>query len=358
MKHQQHIKILLLCTSMVFSGTAFAKVSGNCSSCHTMHNSQSSSVVNSEDLHESLLNDDCLGCHTGTNDGSNITPYVFDTDTVDYGASGIDLTGKTLAGGTFKYIASGEGDTSVTLNPEVNSDSYGHNVVGLGNTDETLLVPPGYAGGLAAADTTIPGNGSWTSGTQITCAGTYGCHGSHNSTSDSVAIRGGHHGDDSTIDGSTVAKSYRFLLGILGKEDTDWEFTVSSTDHNQYKGIHGGGVNSTISYLCAECHGEFHDGSHNSPWLRHPTDYSMGQTASGSEYRSYGGSGNPYLPATPLASGTVTTVVENITFGSSDIVTCLSCHRAHGSPYYKSMRWGYAESNDGGLCNNCHTSKN
>lgn len=348
---QQHIKLLILCASMILVGNAFAKVTGNCSSCHTMHNSQSGSVVHCDNLHESLLNDDCLGCHTGTNNGSNSTPYVHSIQSLndggaEYGESGIEAA--TLAGGTFKYVAT--------------EDSYGHNVVGLGNTDDTLFIPPGYAVGMAAADGSTPGNGSWTT-QQITCAGTYGCHGSHTPTSNAVAIRGAHHQGvtgGSIVPGSDTspAAGYRMLVGIAGYEDSDWEYQPTATAHNQYKGSDGTLDTSTISYLCAQCHGVFHDGSNGSPWLRHPSDFSMSQTAFDSEYRNYGGSGNPYLPATPLASATVTTVIENITFGTSDIVTCLSCHRAHGSPYYKSMRWAYAESSDGGLCNNCHTSKN
>lgn len=358
MKHQLQLKILLLCASMALASMALAKVGGNCSSCHTMHNSQSGSVVHCDELHESLLNNDCLGCHTGTNDGSNTTPYVHSTHDLgdagaEYGDDGTD--GQTLAGGTFKYVAT--------------EDTYGHNVFGLGNTDNILFTPPGYTiastGGLPAADGSTPGNGSW-SNQQITCAGTYGCHGSHTPESNTVAIKGAHHKGitgGSIVPGSDTnsAAGYRMLVGIAGYEDSDWEYLPTVTAHNQYRGSDGTIDNSTISYLCAQCHGLFHDGSNDgngSPWLRHPTDFSMSNTSVGSEYRSYGGVGNPYLPATPLASSDVTSVASTITFGSSDIVTCLSCHRAHGSPYYKSMRWGYAESSDGGLCNNCHTSKN
>jgi len=347
MTHHQHIKILILCTSLLCASSVGAKVTGNCSSCHTMHNSQNGSVVHCTQLHESLLNSDCLGCHTGTNNGSNSTPYVhsvhdLNDDGAAYGESGIE--GTTLAGGTFKYLTT--------------EDSYGHNVVGLGNADKTLFIPPGYSGGLPAADSTTPGDGNWPDGEQITCAGTYGCHGSHNSTSNAMAIRGAHHqgGTGKIVPGSDTspAAGYRMLVGIAGYEDSDWEYQPTSTAHNQYKGSDGTIDNSTISYLCAQCHGVFHDGSNGSPWLRHPSDFSMSR-ATGSEYSSY----TVYLPATPLASTEIPdSVTSDITSGSSDIVTCLSCHRAHGSPYYKSMRWGYAESSDGGLCINCHTSKN
>ena len=349
--------LLLIGTVMVLlTGTVEARVAGGCSDCHTMHNSQDGSLVVDTSPTEALLRLDCVGCHTGSNSGSNTTPYVHNTlNLVDggaeYGPSGIEAD--TLAGGTFKYV--------------ISNDNHGHNVVGITTPDATLFVPPGYAnGGLPAADGTTPGdNGTWNN-RQITCAGTYGCHGSHDIDSNVMAIRGGHHqGIGGTISpgGETSpAAGYRMLVGIAGYEDGDWEYRPTSTAHNQYKGIDSPGQitdTSTISYLCAECHGTFHQNvGFSSPWLRHPVDYALSNTALNSEYREYGGVGHNYLPATPLAAADISSVISTINFTSNDsIVTCLSCHRAHGSPYYKAMRWGYAESNDGGLCSNCHTSK-
>ena len=339
------------------AGISFAAVSGNCSDCHTMHNRQDGSVVAETEITEALLRLDCVGCHTGANNGSNTTPYIHNTMNLldggaEYGYSGIEAN--TLAGGTFKYV--------------INSDTSGHNVVGIAGTDSTLLIPPGYAsGGLPAADGSTPGVADNWNNTQITCAGTYGCHGSHNNDSNVNAIRGAHHRGSvgAVIPGTDTspAAGYRMLVGISGYEASNWEYRPTNTSHNQYKGIDSPGQTtdqSTISYLCAECHGTFHQSNgNNSPWLRHPTDFALSNTAPSSEYREYGGIGNNYLPATPLASSDINTVISTINFTSNDsIVTCISCHRAHGSPYYKAMRWGYIESNDGGLCSNCHTTKN
>ena len=350
--------LLLLCAEILVPGNAVAKVEGKCANCHTMHNSQggASVVPSTKALQESLLNDDCLGCHTGSNDFDNTderTPHVYNTGSVDYGDDG--TLGDTLAGGTFKYI-------NIT---DPDQDTFGHNVVDLKNPEGVLFDPPGYytiegVGGLQAADGTIPGiNRDW-DGAQITCAGTYGCHGSHDTTSNTVAIRGGHHSDVAIGIDNSPAAGYRMLVGIEGIEDSDWEYMPDKNNHNQYKG----GINdtSTISYLCAECHGTFHDGSNGSPWLRHPTDYVMSSPAAIATGNSdYSGTDPAYLPATPLASSSEPiALVTKIDFtnGEDSIVTCISCHRAHGSPYYKSMRWSYAKSNDGGLSSDCHTSKN
>ncbi|PLX96199.1 MAG: hypothetical protein C0620_03020 [Desulfuromonas sp.] len=350
LRHLTCVAIAIVC---LWCPALLAKVTGPCSNCHTMHNSQNNSLVNSSGPNHSLLLDDCVGCHTGTNTQGGTTPFVHNTGTVDYNTSGIE--GDTLAGGTFKYVAA--------------TDYKGHNVEGIANTDLTLSAPPGFDGGRAASDGSTPGNGSW-SGQQITCAGTYGCHGTHSTSDPYQAIYGGHHknsqGTAITAPDDEPASGYRLLVGIAGYEDPEWEFTPTAALHNQYKGIDDAGQmteTSTISSFCAQCHGLFHNPSANltsgggSPWLRHPTDYDMGNTDLNAEYRNYGGAGHAYLPATPVASSTVTSVKSSVTFSDDTIVTCLSCHRAHGSDYYKAMRWGYAESNDGGLCSNCHTTK-
>ena len=180
-----------------------------------------------------------------------------------------------------------------------------------------------------------------------------------------MAIKGGHHqggGGAITVPGLTPAGGYRMLVGTAGFEDPDGEYRPTADSHNQYKGVDeaGGTDTSTISYLCAQCHGQYHDSSINigsgSPWLRHPVDFDMGNTGAGSEYRDYGGTSNDYLLVTPVASNDVSLRKSTVTFSDDTIITCISCHRAHGTPYYKIMRWDYAGGIGGG-CSNCHTTK-
>ncbi len=353
------------------------------------------------DLHRALTTGDCVGCHTGTNAVGENIPYVMTPAMTEYGpdydGSGglINAEGtNSLAGGTFNMV--------LTI------DSRGHNVAGISTVDVALgETPPGWIASTFVASTgsgTAPVgdiNGAladWGT-TQLTCAGTNGCHGSHTNADDFADIRGAHHGDDTTLplDGSTIATSYRFLRGILGLEDDDWELTVAADDHNQYYGVDRStasttGMNAqTISYLCAECHGLFHssDGTmtdggiiHNgpsianaNPWLRHPTDFAL--TTAGGEYLSYAavdgtaastpGSVAAYNYIAPLASATVTAVITNpFLAANSDVVTCLSCHRAHGSAHDDMLRWDYGAMNAGTAdaagfgnkgCFACHTTK-
>lgn len=326
-----------------------AKVTGVCVNCHTMHNSQNGSAV-AYDFNETsftktdtpkdcLLIYSCLGCHSATDSGGTWqhvgAPVVFNTvGPITYGANG-------LAGGNFYYVSG-------------IVDNTGHNV--LSNTDDT---PP-------ALGNTPPGGTVMTS--QLTCAGEFGCHGDRSSGKTNITgLKGAHHTSDSTIDGSNVGKSYRFLNGILGKEDTDWEQDNINTSHNEYKGAIGFTVTTTISYLCGECHGNFHSsagvGSTGaSPWLRHPTDIALKITG---EYASY----TTYSMVAPVARPNPDSVLSTSTvYPGTDIIMCLSCHRAHASPNFKMMRWNYKSTTllsatpviTDALygCVVCHTSKN
>jgi hypothetical protein len=330
------------------AGISLARVTGQCSNCHTMHYSQAGAALSewgSSGPYEALTSDDCVGCHTappGTqNDGLNKTPYVMSVDRPDYGTTGTE--GDTLAGGSFYWMK-----TDATT---------GHNVEGIAEASD--IFPPGY-------DPSLPGaRGQWPQDRRVTCAGTYGCHGTTNTQDQYIAVRGGHHGDDAETDGTTLAKSYRILDGVAGVEDSDWEYKPSVSSHNQYKAIHrtSGDLtydSTTISYLCGQCHGQFHSGSGNvgadSPWLRHPTDVML---PSSGEYGDYNGD-NTYSVVAPVGSNPAEDVLPSVTPGTEDcVVTCIACHRAHGSEHDKLMRWDYKSWPGGGYngCGVCHTWK-
>ena len=323
---------------LIFPVSVQATVTGVCSDCHTMHNSQggqpmayqlnvtSSGFDADSTPGEFLLVSDCVGCHTSTGSATivNNVPIVFNTSSLS----------NPLAGGNFSYVKS--------------NDVYGHNVAGITAQDGSLGLTP-------------PGGSAMTS--QLTCAGEFGCHGDRSSGNDPYAgLKGAHHKDDSGgITGGSVGLSYRFLDGITGKEDSDWEQDNINTSHNEYKGSTSNSAD-TISYLCARCHGNYHTWTGGasevgtaSPWLRHPTDIALKST---DEYAGY----TTYSMTAPVARpdpDTVTTT-NQVTPGT-DIIMCLSCHRAHASPYYKVMRWDYKSSTLSTAisgCNVCHTSKN
>jgi hypothetical protein len=261
-----------------------------------------------------------------------------------------------LAGGNYYYSADG-------FTPDY---TKGHNVLGISQREDPPMdVPPGFKG-----DVVIPGGRGpvlWQDQKQLNCSGTWGCHGNRTIEDPFQAMEGAHHTDDSVIDGTTVGNSYRFLLGVKGKEHANWEYQATVTSHNGYRGDGGYSAMDTISYLCGECHGRFHPHAflggteviEQNTWHKHPSDIAFSAVHggyAGSEYSEY----ITYTLEAPVAyanpTGGESVVDEN------SIIMCISCHRAHGSPYSDMSRWNYALPGSGGGstdngCLACHTQK-
>lgn len=336
---------LLLCGG----GISYAKVTGVCSNCHTMHNSQDGAALASGP-NELLLIGGCVGCHTGTNDGG-ATPYVMSTIIPNYGDN-------TLAGGNFWWV-------STDCAGEHCGDAKGHNVLGIATQDTNLAAAPGAEVlcanschlSLAVAQTAESTMGS-------------GCQGCH--------LNVMHHADDSSgyVDASPW---YRFLSGhssgagqgVKGIEDSDWQFTKGFGDHNEYLGYVGdkdgpyGLDDYTMTGFCCGCHGNFHEQDASaggaSPWLRHPSDFVIPNSG---EYASMSTSYNVNTPvARSAASMTALGGAPGSTVAAgTDMVMCLSCHVAHGSPNDDMLRWNYSTIDAGGGSNTtgcfvCHTTK-
>ncbi len=351
--------ILVIIASLILTyGFSYAKVGGPCNSCHTMHNSQDGTAMNyngDPNPNPYLLRGDCLGCHA-QHTASNIVntiPQVYHTNAQD------------LAGGNFDYVNT--------------SDTYGHNIVGLfaGNIDNVLTnYPPGYNTNYD------PSSAGFGMTTQVRCAGAYGCHGNRDNTDQDASIFGGHHFDDSIlkfggiVDGSQgqyVGNSYRFLYRVRGGENTSW-LNIANNNHNEYRGAAyavrssqnytwgDGDCVTTISDLCGECHGMYHlSGSGGigtgSPWLRHPTDAVIPNTGEYNTITTAGG----YNEDTPVGRQTVPNAISQNVALNSDVVVCLSCHGAHGTPYQDLLKWNYINTS-GGMpqgtgCTYCHTGK-
>lgn len=384
-------KLLAICLITLLSivltySFASATVTGSCAACHTMHNSQDNAHMIYLAPFESdtspkgtLLRGTCIGCHgRGTANtievfGTSNTPQVLHSDTND------------LAGGNFGYITGTKARDAT--DSTANQNSVGHNVIDLTATyQETVLnAPPGDE------------NTTGITNANFTCAGTYGCHGNRTVADKYAAVSGAHHASDTvlkygasldeTAQGGSTGLSFRFLLGVKGAEDSDWQDTVGATDHNEYKGTDTGGVSEdttisspgaagSISGLCAECHGNFHGGSTDigtsaGSWIRHPIDIVLPATG---EYQYYndstgGGASGTYSVEAPVARAET---INNTNYpsprgtatpGTNDaIVMCLSCHRAHASANADLVRWNYEDLVVGGgggnaKCFTCHTTK-
>lgn len=359
---QNSLKIILTLIFLIFLVSLPEKLlaisSQLCSNCHTMHASYfegpTHKVISPKNI---LLKVDCIGCHSGTTGSINSfgAPIVYhNTNPSGTGP------GKTLAGGDFYWVAQG-------------NYTNGHNVVEI--IASGAVTPPGWdptaTSGLAYGSV-AGGSSSWSK--QLSCAGTYGCHGYHNNNDSLLALKGSHHknyngsstkADSTTIGQHPVGGAYRFLAGIYGLEAGDWEWNATSTNHNEYYGVNVNNNYSnknTISYLCAQCHGKFHsqidDGTAGSPWLRHPVDIVLPNSGDYASYTTYNLSAPVARGAVPATSSSTVQPGNAGTTGA--IVMCLSCHRAHGSENAYILRWNYQGWPANGQtigCSVCHTSK-
>jgi len=350
-------------------GLVLAKVSGECSNCHTMHYSQNattSSKWGSSGPYKWLTINDCVGCHSAGDsstwkDPITGAPIVYNTAEPSYGfyyAAGNKHEG--LAGGNFYYVTT--------------DDTHGHNIPGITNQDNILSTAPGLNDNCCCCH-----KNSMSLGYSGQCNGCTCCHDA------------AHHVDDSgPVVGNTTAwpaAYYRFLsvyyddephpytfiqpstnfYGAEGIEDSDWEKTYDSTDHNEYAG--GGNYIHSISLFCAVCHGDFYEYEKSGGgWYHHPTDYAIPNSGEYADAFGANGTGtgtwDPMVPVARPYSNLegMTGPYQNVYIGT-DMVQCLSCHRPHASPYADMLRWDYENkcttnsTDDECGCIVCHTKK-
>ncbi|MCD6526410.1 MAG: hypothetical protein J7K75_05435 [Desulfuromonas sp.] len=127
--HFAMITVAIICLIQVIQpGLSLAVISGPCSNCHTMHNSQDSDPLNAGTPNAGLLRETCFGCHAqGASTptvmmGPNKVPQVMHSGAND------------LAGGNFGYITGVAGGGA--------ADNKGHNIAALTGRDDTLFAPP------------------------------------------------------------------------------------------------------------------------------------------------------------------------------------------------------------------------
>lgn len=379
------VGMLMVGAALFVSFPASAKVSGVCSNCHTMHNSQNGELVAPTPMvgfwismdgatflqggfgfnaaKGSLLKTDCVGCHSSANTAETILnfggskiPIVFNI--------GVEPT-TMLAGGNFFWVAEGMEGT----------DNKGHNV---DFSDETFggdIAPwaPGESRGCGCHSSLINPEARDAQSPSPEWAKPGGCQGCHVATF--------HHVDNGV---------YRFLKGhqnwddpkdlskgdyVVGIEDPDWEHNAG---HNSYKGSSLGppaagttlwnlAERQTVTAFCSACHGQFHlpgwiEGSTDGmggpgagTWIRHPSDIAIPTTG---EYAGFNPVDN-YSKEVPVGWDNPAAPTRE-----TAVVMCLSCHRAHGSPYPSSLRWDYRQTianttgaGAGKGCFVCHTAK-
>lgn len=333
MKKTMIIWLITLLSVVLVYGFANAALTGVCSSCHTMHDSQNGvSDLGTTGQQPYLTLYSCLACHiTG---GAPQAPKI---------------DGKNDATGTGSGVLS---DAGGDYDAGVADLDTRHDIVA---TDAWVKTPPGYSGALA-----------W-GVNKVTCEGTYGCHGKHG-TSPDLGVHGMHHGGSTAFRWLYVQAGNTGAAGTLvnGLESSTWEAGGATTaNHNVYD---GDGTDS-ISAFCGNCHGNFHGlanttDSGTSPFKRHPTDEEA-------VIANIDGAGfiptSTQLNETPFAfttleiTGMLTTNMTGYTSALGK-ASCMSCHRAHGTAEKDILRFTYSTMNAGDTINNngcetCHVAQ-
>lgn len=378
-----------------------------CGQCHTMHNSQGGASLGGNTdgslvllrgavTTRAQIHNFCLQCHAsdGAQAGSifqphnNSAPKVLLDSTVANKWDQATAFNKIGGGGDFQYAcgnvsgglwdcATVDGDIGLgrghslgkaPATPPGESDgaiseftcTSCHDPHGTDSTSNAAInkfrnlrkTPTGSGSATVALDTTgATAHSSWVGG----ITGTFSTPGSNFVPVDQAL---------GTSSGGATAKAIWpvFRDALNGTAATD------TANSNSY----GGGANG-ISKWCATCHDKWHEmnvatnsvGGQGAmgDWRRHPVDNVLdeGNCTSAATEAGCSGAGvdifdAPNYSATtdgqvlPVASGQATNrVFYTKTTGAgvtatSDKIMCLSCHFAHGGPYYDNLRWDYLQS--------------
>jgi len=309
---------------MGFAGSAMAFHGGgvaHCDGCHSMHSSADNPRVGSPTSADLMKGSDasstCLNCHSGSAGSYHIAT-----------ANG----GTMSQGGDFFWVktdysySNGRGGVVTSV-----GESHGHNIVA---ADYQFIAD--------GTNATAPG-GTMLSGT-LGCTSCHDPHGQVAGGTDagSAAISvSGSYGAADPVDGS-IHGNYR-LLG-----DDGYNLITSAAPVARANGSSGVRVQygTGMSDWCLSCHSAFADNVN-----MHPTDIPVPMAT----YNGYVKTGDftgvvatAYDELVPfergvddgslladVATAAYTVGVED----ANDVITCLTCHRAHGSAFENGLRW-------------------
>jgi hypothetical protein len=381
--------IVLVAALLTFglSGMGYAYHSGgvaNCDGCHSMHAPHSGSSYLLQGTDESST---CLNCHAT----SSTTPSSYHIMTYPNPGTGVPPHQMTPGGDfgwlleTYTYSLHGTTTTEQGM-------THGHNPVAYdyGILQDTIL-------------TTAPGTTIGFSSSNMACTSCHDPHGKYRriggdtpgsytiGTTGAPIIGSGSYNNSLTPTAGQAVGSYRLLAGIgyttqngaLSIPYPGIPVAVAPSTYNSTETLSTNQVRVAYGYStdgagltswgewCGTCHGNFHSTSTGSSgMLTHPTDVALN---SGPEYTNYGlyvssgiMTGSPstsYLSLVPFiqnsndysnapttglkatASGGTGTASSPATPtiltgpGSTDQVSCMSCHRAHASGWQYNLRW-------------------
>jgi len=338
--------LLLVAALVILAAPVMAFHDGgvaHCNGCHTMHNSQDGQLVDPDSpngnpwlLVDATPSDVCLNCHA-TGLGAVFADDPMNPAPLKGGGNFIFLLEDNLndghGGSTIGDMCdTGDWDTQIdcednggtwligVLTHAIPGDAAGHN-----------LNAPGH--GLAADATLATAPGGTFPGALMACSS---CHDPHGTSTFRML-----YGENRSIHGGffTFTEPAPEAAGL-----SIFFGTATDENHTAYQ--------SGMSAWCANCHGDFHDATNS--LLKHPAGVPMGATRA-IMYSFYDGSvidptsglitpGDPntsYLEQVPFEDAAMTTAYTGGPNAASQ-VSCVTCHRAHGSSAPDAGRWDFS----------------
>ncbi|MFZ5434086.1 MAG: cytochrome c3 family protein, partial [Calditrichota bacterium] len=280
-----------------------------CSGCHTMHNSKDGLPVDAANpngnpylLIRATASEVCLSCHA-TERGA-----VWTADPL--------APSSEKGGGNFCFINE----------DNLNDGRYGNQPANFipGSYGVHNCIAPSYGGIADPALTTSPG-GDYPAA-YMSCTS---CHDPHGNANFRLLYGAGRvtAGDFDFVNDAPECDGISYSSGV-----------ETPTSHTAYKG--------GMSAWCANCHGDYHQPNTNGK-LFHPSGSLIpGEIAT--TYSLYNGTGQPdntnpthsYLPMVAFEDPSMTTSSDAPPSAFAE-VSCISCHRAHGSSAPNIGRWDF-----------------
>jgi cytochrome c551/c552 len=327
-----------------------------CNGCHSMHAPMAGGSFLLVGTDPSST---CLSCHQHAGDTGPSSYHIATAETdMPVGVAPLQRT----PGGDFGWLKKSYTMTIRGTTSTEPGDHHGHNVVA---TDAAFVAD--------AANAAAPG-GTFVS-TQLGCTSCHDPHGRLRRLSDGsyvtgaslgqagapIIASGSYHNSPLPAAGQAVG-AYRLLRGmgdntVPGVTFTGVGVAVAPSSYNrteaaaQTRVAYGASGINTWGNWCASCHPDMHSSGN----YVHPVDQSLGSNVA-NIYNAYiksgdltGLSASSFSSLVPFAenTGDIATLQGHARNddsqlggpGTSDKVTCLSCHRAHASGWPEALRW-------------------
>lgn len=327
-----------------------------CSGCHSMHKPKAGGSFLLVGTDPSST---CLSCHQNAADTG---PSSYHISTAEAGMPvGVAPLQRT-PGGDFGWLKKSYTMTIRGTTSTEAGETHGHSIVA---TDAGYVVDSG--------NVTAPG-GAFAS-SNLGCTSCHDPHGRVRRLNDgsyvtaaalgsvgAPIVRSGSYNNSAAPLAGEAVGVYRLLRGmndasVAGVTFAGVGIAIAPSTYNRTEAVtqtrvaYGAAGTNTWGNWCASCHPSMHSSGN----YVHPVDQSLGSSTS-NIYNAYVKSGDlsgvaasSFTSLVPFAenTGDIATLqahaLNNDTYlngpGTSDKVTCLSCHRAHASGWPEALRW-------------------